>query len=797
MKVRDTLRRSLTIAVPQMSKETTVEFLWELVSCWLLAVGTAMLQNVQLAYPISSWAILWQTALAVAVLALFSRRWFILLITSIQILLLGLLALVFFRIPIGTVFTAIGDFLVWWFAGMPEDSPLFTEAGLMAVHVLLNIGISLLMFFVVRLSRSAVPPMVLCGAILVTVMALGNTENNVIAVAAYLAGGFPLVARDHYSGRRLFSGEEKFLPLGNRWGLVTAAGVACILTSGVLLLTLPQDTTDLRTRWCSRVTADFQTLTRWFTTEQKETDKLTLRDLGLQSYETRIGGNLELIESDVLAVTDGTENQLLRVTSFDTYSGLGWKNSFDTAYRVNGPWKKTQRQMLSGNVLENTGMTERLNTLVEKRELTITLLQESTFLPTTGQITKYTENTTTKNPVVYNQKGELLSFFGLPAEYSYTVNSLYYPMTDDPYTASFPILWTLSETGEDAFYEDEEALVPYLALPDIYPGEAVEAAYKVSADCDDPFQKAVLISQYFNAGRGYKYTDKPGDMRIGEDVVTKLFNTKKGHSVYYATAVSTMIRSVGIPTRLVAGYRTVWSDAYGAYVVDKAHPYAWVECYIRRLGWISLDPTPRQQSNNTSTALQEIPQEQEVPLIDEDDLMDNEETDDYLMKVKRLALWFVPVLLLLLLAARSLLVERAYRPEIARKLFPGRRRRMHFYYRDVLRQLDRLDQPFRLHETLLEWLSRLEEPLGAEETARLRQALLPALAMLYGRAVPTEEDIAHLAEARRLLEERLQKKLPLPLYILHRRVLLPVLTPALLHCRDTAETTTPRDKERN
>ena len=274
-------RRALAVAVTGISRESRPEFLWELVSCWLLTIGTALLQNVQLAYPISIWSILWQTAATIAVLALFSRRWFVLLITTIQLLLLGLLALVLFQLPVGRLLTSAGEFFRWWFAGMPEDSPWFTENGMMWVHILLNIGIGCLMFFIVRVSRNAVPPLVLCTAILVAVLALGETDNNAAAAAAYLAGCFPLISRDYYSGRRAFSGTEKYPPIGSRGGVATAAGVLSITVAAVLLLALPRNTVNIRTRWCSRVTADVQTLFNWFTTEQRTTDHITLQDLGL------------------------------------------------------------------------------------------------------------------------------------------------------------------------------------------------------------------------------------------------------------------------------------------------------------------------------------------------------------------------------------------------------------------------------------------------------------------------------------------------------------------------------------
>lgn len=774
------LQRSLTIAKP-MSRESRIEFLFELLSCWLLAVGTALMQNVQLAYPVSYFAVLWQTAVTVIILALFSRRWFILLITSVQLLILGFLAMLLFGVHIGEFFTTIGDFFVWWFAGMPKDSPLFTEGGMMAVHVLLNIGIGCLLFFVVRLSRSAVPPLVLCITIFVAIMAFGDTTNNTLAMAAYLAGGFPLIAREQYSGRRLFSGTEKYTPMGNRWGLSTTAGTVCILSAAVLLLTMPMNTVDWRTRKASILIADFQTWANWFTNEQRELKSPSLSSLGLQKFETRLGGDLQKQESNVLAVTNGTASSLLRVTTYDTYTGTLWENSFDIPYRVNGPWEEEQVSLLNGAVQTDPRREKDMLPLTRKRQLTVTLQKDAQFLPGLSQITGYTELTETKNPVLFNRHGELFSFFGLPAGYSYTLDVVTFPVTDIPNDETFKTLGNISETGVDEFYDNSENLEVYLDLPEGYSYEAENMAYKIAGQYTDPLKQAVTLSQYFTQKRGYKYTDMPGDTKVGEDVVTKLMSTKKGHSVYYATTVATMARSLGIPSRLAAGYRTVWNEEYQAYVVDTASPYAWVECYIRRLGWIALDATPRSQSASVtqtpSDGLTEPP-----PLVNPDEPPPSEQAPpkEVLKPISPSSYWIFPLILLVLWLLRTLLAARAYRPSVARRLFPDCRRRCLFYYHDILRQLSLCGRPIQPEETLLEWLAELEVAMGAAPIEALRPILQPVLAMEYGRRTPTEEDIAALVSLHQQLESTLRQRMRLPLYWLRRRVLLRVYSFALL-----------------
>ncbi len=72
-----------------------------------------------------------------------------------------------------------------------------------------------------------------------------------------------------------------------------------------------------------------------------------------------------------------------------------------------------------------------------------------------------------------------------------------------------------------------------------------------------------------------------------------LFSRKTGYCEHYATAMVIMLRSVGIPARLVTGFlATEWNEFGGYYTVRQRDAHAWVEVYYPHSGWITLDPTP-------------------------------------------------------------------------------------------------------------------------------------------------------------------------------------------------------------
>ncbi len=72
-----------------------------------------------------------------------------------------------------------------------------------------------------------------------------------------------------------------------------------------------------------------------------------------------------------------------------------------------------------------------------------------------------------------------------------------------------------------------------------------------------------------------------------------LFNRREGHCEYFAAALAMMLRGVGIPSRLVSGFKGAELNAKtGRLEVRQLHAHAWVEAYVDRV-WVTLDPTPQ------------------------------------------------------------------------------------------------------------------------------------------------------------------------------------------------------------
>lgn len=120
----------------------------------------------------------------------------------------------------------------------------------------------------------------------------------------------------------------------------------------------------------------------------------------------------------------------------------------------------------------------------------------------------------------------------------------------------------------------------------------------------NPRESARALERYLHHEGNFSYSlnpppPPPGKLNEGprDPVNDFVVHVKQGHCEYFASALALMLRSVGIPSRLVVGYKGgEWNAVGGYYEVRQFEAHAWVEAWIfdgdRPLGWLRLDPTP-------------------------------------------------------------------------------------------------------------------------------------------------------------------------------------------------------------
>lgn len=127
-----------------------------------------------------------------------------------------------------------------------------------------------------------------------------------------------------------------------------------------------------------------------------------------------------------------------------------------------------------------------------------------------------------------------------------------------------------------------------------------DLARDLTKDQEAPIDKIIAIRDYFLSKDEFnqplfRYSDNPGipGMPSASKLNYFLFENRKGYCAYFAGATLFMLRSLGIPSRVAAGFSTTdrSSKNPGWYWFYQDQAHAWVQVYFQDYGWIDFDTT--------------------------------------------------------------------------------------------------------------------------------------------------------------------------------------------------------------
>jgi len=142
----------------------------------------------------------------------------------------------------------------------------------------------------------------------------------------------------------------------------------------------------------------------------------------------------------------------------------------------------------------------------------------------------------------------------------------------------------------------------YIQLPELS-SQVPDLARRVTADARTPYDKMQAV--YRHLLNGYRYSLDIETTSSATPIDDFLFTRKTGYCEHYATAMVIMLRSIGIPSRLVTGFlATEWNDFGKYYTVRQRDAHAWVEVYFPHSGWVTMDPTPLSEGQSPASGLE-------------------------------------------------------------------------------------------------------------------------------------------------------------------------------------------------
>jgi transglutaminase-like putative cysteine protease len=118
-------------------------------------------------------------------------------------------------------------------------------------------------------------------------------------------------------------------------------------------------------------------------------------------------------------------------------------------------------------------------------------------------------------------------------------------------------------------------------------------AVRVAGGARSPYAAAVALERWFRVGGGFLYDQHPPQTPGVPPLVDFVTHTHEGYCQHFAGAMALMLRYLGIPSRVAAGFTSgVYDRKHGEWVVSDRDAHAWVEVWFRGWGWLPFDPTP-------------------------------------------------------------------------------------------------------------------------------------------------------------------------------------------------------------
>jgi hypothetical protein len=291
------------------------------------------------------------------------------------------------------------------------------------------------------------------------------------------------------------------------------------------------------------------------------TDHVSLGDLGRVISDHRVFMRVQLESMDKVPA-----DLKWRGVVLDHYDGRAWKNT-----------EKDYRYIQK-------------NPVTQSFEVTPTRIGVESHLRQSVSLATFSN-------VIFGA-GRIIQVFRLPGEV----------IRQDEH-GSLTALWT--RVGDSPTYVVDSGIIPrglklslaregripdeirqkYLQVPAL-DARIVELARRLTEGQTSDRSKALVLESFLKTGFGYTLDNPSGG--TSDPLSDFLFASRSGHCEYFATSLAVMLRTLGIPSRLVNGFHlgeyNEWNDSF---IVRHSDAHSWNEVYLAGAGWVEFDPTPR------------------------------------------------------------------------------------------------------------------------------------------------------------------------------------------------------------
>ena len=275
-----------------------------------------------------------------------------------------------------------------------------------------------------------------------------------------------------------------------------------------------------------------------------------------KEYDLSIEGDREVDHTKAFSINSSVAGAfLLRTHSYGKYSGSMWKSSQE----FYGSWNS---QLALGSTQNGTQEFLRIRDAYMNERLTpYSVLSRYDVTPGESSVKA---NGKTAYVWVFRPQPQLVPVATSTAEERYAnFAKEQYTMNDGP---------------------QKNRLLKFLE-------DSIGSEWIDTIRSSDSYTAALYVSDFVQANGTYSLT--PGYTPIGKDFVEYfLTEGRRGYCVHFASAAAALLQAMDIPARYVIGYRVEVDTAETWMNIERDNAHAWVEVYVRGVGWLPVECTP-------------------------------------------------------------------------------------------------------------------------------------------------------------------------------------------------------------
>ncbi len=278
------------------------------------------------------------------------------------------------------------------------------------------------------------------------------------------------------------------------------------------------------------------------------------------------------IQTALTYTTDSGQGTYLRLVSLQNFSGGGWTPDKVAIDRTNTTAKFALPPGLFGDV----------ETTVDRTHVSVDQL-DSPWLPAPYPSVKITG----LNGDWFWEKAAL------------TVSSPDRSSWGENYTVDSLVLAPTPDQLRTAGTSVPSSLERYLQLPNGMPEVISSTARRVASSAGSNYEKALALQEFFRHG-DFEYSESAPVQQnydgSGMEVIAKFLEVKQGYCIHFASAMTVMARSLGIPARMAVGFlpgvlTTNRTAGQNIFRVTTHELHTWPELYFEGVGWVRFEPT--------------------------------------------------------------------------------------------------------------------------------------------------------------------------------------------------------------